>query len=103
VKEPHEDVVGQDRTGDILMESEDASSLFLDLTSKINRATLVGNPAPLVAEMRRAMDAPRIGDRVAVADAIYSKNPDKRHKGVGTSSRCARSGRRQRKTGGRTS
>lgn len=49
----------------------------------LNRATLVGHPAPVVAQMRAQMDSPSPGDRVVVMDHIYGNNADLKWKSSG--------------------
>jgi hypothetical protein len=81
--EPHEGITGVARAGDGILESESASSLAAVLASHLHRATLVGNPAPMVAEMNRRMLSPQPGDRVVVLDSMFRQDPVTRFQGVG--------------------
>lgn len=85
--QPHEGIVGTDRAGDLLLSLEEANVHVRDLVAhlayKLYRATLVGQPAPRIAELHTRMTAPVPGDLVLVIDSIYACDLDTRVKGLG--------------------
>lgn len=78
MKQPREDIAGTDRTGDPLVSLDDALLPVRDALFgagwNVHRATHVGNPAPLVAEMCVRIDKPEPGDYVGIADTAYRRN-----------------------------
>jgi hypothetical protein len=80
--QPHEGITGTERSGDPLL-TEDGSLVAIELMGMLHKAVLVGNPAPIVAQMYDRIASPAAGDAVVVFDAIYSRNDDHKYKGVG--------------------
>lgn len=64
---------GTDRTGDWLLSLEEEAmahrQMILQLAALLRTTTLVGHPAPIVAEVYRRMSEPKPGDWVAEASA----------------------------------
>lgn len=86
--QPREGISGVERTEDDLLNLDDkavARRLLMIGTAKALRtATLVGNPAPVVAEMWARMQNPRPGDLVMESGTPFRKNdPDAQIKGFG--------------------
>lgn len=76
-KQPHEDVRGTDRTDMILSLEEGAQShrdMILTLARVIQRATLVGDPAPIVTEIYNRLTDPKIGDFVVEVGGPYKRD-----------------------------
>lgn len=78
----HAGVRGEARGDDPLL-TTDGSLVAARLMWALQRATLVGNAAPIVTSMRNRMDAPVVGDAVVVIDATFWGNSDAKHKAVG--------------------
>jgi hypothetical protein len=85
--QPHQGVAGEDRHGDPLLTLDDAglraSDMVATLAWHLRRATLVGNPVPIVRTMGNRMQKPQPGDLVVVSDSIWHRDPDTRKRGVG--------------------
>lgn len=86
--QPREGVTGTDRADDDLLALDDkaiARRLMMIGTAKaLHTATLVGNPAPVVAEMYARMRDPRPGDLVMEVGVPFRRNdPDGQIKGFG--------------------
>ena len=86
--EPRAGISGTDRTEDDLLGLDDkaiARRLMMIGTAKaLHDATLVGNPAPKVAELYARMRSPRPGDLVMEVGVPFRKNdPDGQIKGFG--------------------
>lgn len=80
--EPHEGIGGQERREDALL-TVGGSLLAAEMMGYLSRATLVGNPVPIVQQMRARIDEPRPGDAVVVYDSIFQRDDETKHKGVG--------------------
>lgn len=58
------------------MDNDVFRRLLCDAMQALNRATLVGNPAPVVVEIRSTLDNPALGAWVVeVTTGIYRKDP----------------------------
>lgn len=49
---------------------------IIRLGDKLRRAVMVGNPAPIVAEMWARMNAPQLGDLVLETSTMRRQDPD---------------------------
>lgn len=86
--QPREGITGTDRTEDDLLGLDDkavARRLMMIGTARaLNSACLVGNPAPVVADMYARMRDPRPGDLVMETGTPFRRNdPDAQIKGFG--------------------
>ncbi|MFI5473190.1 hypothetical protein ACIA6D_23485 [Streptomyces cacaoi] len=86
--QPREGITGIERTEDDLLSLDDkavARRLLMIGTAKaLNTATLVGNPAPVVADMYARMCDPQPGDLVMERGVPFRKSdPDGQIKGFG--------------------
>lgn len=87
MKQPHEDVRGVQRDSDLLRIDEESvphRDALIAMARHLQSATLVGNPAPLVADMYQRITHPQIGDLVVETAALYRwRKPDDRLKSLG--------------------
>ena len=86
--QPHEGITGTDRTGDDLLSLEDEAIprrlMMIGLAYCLCQATLVGNPAPVVARMSKRINDPQPGDLVMERATPYRKHrEDDQVKGFG--------------------
>lgn len=85
--QPHEGVAGVERTEDDLLSLDDKAVsrrlLMAGMAQATYRATLVGNPAPSVAQMWARMKEPRPGDLVMETTSRFRGDPDTTIKGFG--------------------
>lgn len=76
-KQPHEDIVGIDRSGDWLLSLNKKAVAHRDaliaMAAHLYAATLVGNPAPVVRRMADRIRVPQIGDLVVEDGARYPR------------------------------
>jgi hypothetical protein len=67
-KQPHEGIVGMDRTGDPLVTLDDellpVRAALITVSGHLQTATQVGNPAPVVQRMNERLRSPQVGDLV---------------------------------------
>ncbi len=84
--QPHEGITGVVRDQDDLLGLDDKAlarrALIIGLARCLHRATLVGNPAPIVARMHERIQAPRPGDLVLETSTMYRLGDDG-HKAFG--------------------
>lgn len=73
MKQPHEDIRGTDRAGDPLVSLDDSylpvRAALTMMARHLGTATLVGNPAPVVARMAERLRSPQVGDLVIEQNA----------------------------------
>ena len=85
--QPHEGVRGTLRNADDLLSLDDRAvsvrSILIGLASHLYSATLVGNPAPKVADMYERISTPKVGDLVVEMTAMYGTDVDRKVKGFG--------------------
>jgi hypothetical protein len=78
-KQPHEDVHGTDRD-DLLLSLDTAALPHRDalvvLANHLHRATMVGQPAPIVHQMHVRITRPQVGDLVCEVSAVYLRHRD---------------------------
>lgn len=84
---PHEDVTGVDRD-DWLLELDTQALTHRDglaaMAYLFHRATMVGNPAPIVAQMWERISQPQVGDLVIEATYWFpNRDEDHRLKSLG--------------------
>ncbi|MGW4406540.1 hypothetical protein ACWEJ6_21100 [Nonomuraea sp. NPDC004702] len=87
LKQPREDVAsGTDREDDLLSLEGSAvmhREALIGVARLLYRTTLVGNPAPVVEDIDRRLSDPQPGDLVVETSVMYSRDPDKRLRGLG--------------------
>lgn len=80
MKQPHEGIVGADRTGDPLVSLEDEHLPIREaltvMARHLSTATLVGNPAPVVERMGARIRTPQIGDLVIESSRVATRRGD---------------------------
>lgn len=86
--QPHEGIAATDRTEDDLLATDDQAIarrlMMIGTVRALYSACLVGNPAPVVAEMWARMTDPRPGDLVMETGTPFRKSdPDAQIKGFG--------------------
>ena len=86
--QPREGITGTERTEDDLLALNDKAVarrlLMIGTVKALRTATLVGNPAPVVAEMWARMQDPQPGDLVMESGTPFRKSdPDAQIKGFG--------------------
>jgi hypothetical protein len=86
--QPHEGITGTARTEDDLLGLDDKAIvrrlMMIGTAKALRTATLVGNPAPVVAEMWVRMRDPRPGDLVMESSTPFRRSdPDAQIKGFG--------------------
>lgn len=85
--QPYEGITGTDRTEDDLLSLEDVAIrrrlLIKGLANCLRKATLVGNPAPIVTRMNERMRNPQPGDLVMEESTTYRRDEDIQVKGFG--------------------
>lgn len=86
MKQPHEDIIGSDRTGDPLVSLQDehlpVRSALIAVTRNLSTATLGGNPSPVVERMGERIRTPRAGDLVMERTTAFMRRPGW-HRGFG--------------------
>lgn len=74
MKQPHEDITGTLRDDDDLLSLDERAmpvrAALVILTRHLSTATLVGNPAPVVARMSDRLRTPQVGDLVAESTTL---------------------------------
>lgn len=85
--QPHEGVIGTDRTDDWLLSLDDQAvahrEVIRALVGHLRTATLVGNPAPVVQRMYERISHPQPGDLVIEESTFYRPDPDVRLRSFG--------------------
>lgn len=85
--QPHEGIVGVDRSGDWLLSLDENATAHRDailvVSHHLYRACLVGNPAPNVERMYGRITHPEPGDLVFVQDGAPSRDVATRTKALG--------------------
>lgn len=85
--QPREGITGTDRTEDDLLSLEDAAIprrlLMIGMAHCLRKATLVGNPAPIVARMNERIRDPQPGDLVVEESTAYRRDEDTQVKAFG--------------------
>lgn len=84
--QPHEGVTGTERDEPFLSLDESVVSIrdtLRGLAQHLQTATLVGNPAPVVARMSERIRSPRPGDLVVEVSTLYGPFGDRVIKGIG--------------------
>ena len=83
--QPWEGVTGTARDCDDLLSLEEEAMprrrRMVMMALLLRKATLVGNPAPIVRKMFERMDAPQPGD--LVIETTSARRPDSEHRGFG--------------------
>lgn len=79
-KQPHEDVTGTDRSGDDMLSLDErafpARFALIAMARHLQTATLVGNQAPIAAEIYQRIRHPRVGDLVVESSVgTHTKDP----------------------------
>lgn len=86
-KQPHEGITGVDRRDSHLLSTHKRAVAHRDaliaITSHLHRATLVGHPAPVTAEVHDRIVKPEIGDLVVEMSALYGRDAAYRLKALG--------------------
>ena len=87
LKQPHEDIVGTDRSASDLLSLEDRAvehrDALIAMTRALHSATLVGNPAPIAHRIYVRMTNPAPGDLVIETTRCMYATNDLRAKGFG--------------------
>lgn len=87
LKQPREDVKpGADRDDDLLSLEDSAvphRDALIGMARLLQRATRVGSPAPITEDIYKRLSAPQPGDLVVESSVLYTRDPDKRLKGLG--------------------
>jgi hypothetical protein len=85
--QPREGIAGTERTEDDLLALDDKAVarrlLMIGTVKALHTATLVGNPAPVVADMYARMRDPQPGDLVMEVTGFYRRDTDAKIKGFG--------------------
>lgn len=87
LKQPREDVAsGTDRDDALLALDGSAEAhrfALIGIARLLYKTTLVGNPAPIVEDIYKRLTTPQPGDLVVELSVLYTRDPDKRLKGLG--------------------
>lgn len=87
LKQPREDVANGTNRDDLLLSLDESAAphrnALIGMARLLYKTTLVGNPAPLVEDIHKRISSPRPGDLVVELSVLYTRDPDKRLKGLG--------------------
>lgn len=87
LKQPREDIANGTNRDDDLLSLDDTAVAHRDaligMARLLYNATMVGNPAPITADVYKRVSEPQPGDLVVEAGVLYTRDQDKRLKGLG--------------------